>query len=106
MPIGELFRVVEDDAERVTAAGAHAADAVAQIDPVDASRALDRPVVNGEQNRVALREGNHLHATLHARALLGQDEFAAGKIPVRGGEEDGDLQREASSPYRSWCRQL
>lgn len=47
-------RIVEDDADRVTHAGANATDAVAKIDAISASRAFDRPVVNGEGHGIAL----------------------------------------------------
>ena len=43
--------VVEDDAERVAVAGAQPADAVAQVDAVDAARALHRPVVHRRRPR-------------------------------------------------------
>jgi hypothetical protein len=48
-----LIRVVKDDAERVALAGAHPADAVPQIDAIDAFRALHRAIVHGEEDAVA-----------------------------------------------------
>ena len=89
-----LARVVENDAERVAAAGANAADAVAQIDPVGALGALNRPVVDGEKDRVAAPQRHHVDPALHARPLFGQDEFAAGEIRFGLGQQHGDLQRE------------
>jgi hypothetical protein len=62
-------------------AGSDPADAVAQIDPVRAFGALRRPVMNRKQHGVALLERHDLGAALHARPLLGQNEFAAGEIP-------------------------
>ena len=49
-----LSRVVEDDAERVSAAGTNSADAVAEIDAVCALGALHGPVMHGEEHRIAL----------------------------------------------------
>jgi adenine-specific DNA-methyltransferase len=71
---------VEDEAERVAAAGTHAADPVAQVDAIGPARALDGPMVDGEGDRVAAAERHHLDARLHARPLLGQHELAAGEI--------------------------
>lgn len=50
--------------------------------------------MHSEGNGVALRERNHFGAGLHARALLGQHELAAGEIASRLGQEDRDLERE------------
>src|SRR4051812_13486431 len=70
-------RVVEDGARGVSPAGVHAADAGAEVDAVRAAPAVDRAVVDGEHDAVALRERNDHRARLHPRALLGEHEFAA-----------------------------
>ena len=88
------LRVVEDDAERVAVAGAHAAHAVAHVDAVDAARALHRAVVHREDHRLALPQRHDLGARLHARALLGQHELAAGEIARPAGQQDRHLQRK------------
>jgi hypothetical protein len=41
-----------------------------------------------------LAQRHHFGAALHARALLGEDEFAAHEIPSRFGEQDRNLRRE------------
>src|SRR3546814_8128284 len=89
-----LLRVVEDDAGGVAPAGTDPTDAVAKSDAVVASRAPDRPAVHGEGDGIALPERHDLRSRLHARALLGQHELAAGEVPARPGEPDRDLPRE------------
>ena len=59
-----------------------------------ALRALDRPIVDGEGHGIALGEGHHLDAALHARPLLGQREFAAGEVAARLRQQDRDLDRK------------
>lgn len=90
----KLFRVMKNDAERVPMAGANSAHAVTQVDAVVALRSLHRPIMDGEQNRIALPQGNYLDPALHPRPLFGQNELAAGKIPVWFRQQDGGLQRE------------
>jgi hypothetical protein len=68
--------VVEDGAQGMARTGPHAADAVARVDAVAAATALDRAVVDGEDNRVAALQRRHLDPALHARTLFGQDELA------------------------------
>src|SRR5688500_6244308 len=85
---------MKDYARRVPMARAHPAHAMAHIDPVDAARALQRAVVNGEHHRVALAKRHDVRARLHARPLLGEHEFAAGEVAPRLGKQDGELQRE------------
>src|SRR5262245_35476031 len=75
-------------------AGADAADAMAQVDPIAAARALDRPVVDRERNRIALAQPHHLGTALDAPALLRAQELAAGEIAAGLRQQDGDLQRE------------
>src|SRR5262245_44656253 len=91
---GLSLPVVEDDAGGMALARAQPADAVAHGDPIDAARALHRPVVHWKDHALALPERHHLGARLHARPLLGQDEFAAGKIGARPRQQERDLQRE------------
>src|SRR6185437_9099398 len=73
-------RVVEDDAQRVPAPGAQAADAVAHIHAIITLRTFRRPVMHRERHRVSLPERRDLDPALHPRALLCHDESAAGKI--------------------------
>src|ERR1700722_16646014 len=74
--------------------GPDTADAVPEIDAIVSFGALNRPVVDREGNGIALAQRNDLGATLHSRALLGQDELAAGEILPRLGEKDRHLDRE------------
>src|ERR1700751_2697947 len=89
-----LRRVVEDDSDGVTHAGAHPAYAVPQIDTVISLGALHRPIVDGERNGGALAQRDDFRAALHARPLLGQHEFTAREIGAWFQQEDGDLDRE------------
>ena len=75
--------VMEDHAQGEALAAAHAADAVAQLDAIGAARALHGPVMDGEDHRLALSERHDLALRLRARALLDQQEFAAGEIRGR-----------------------
>ena len=79
---------MEDDAERVARTRAQAADAVAKVRAMEAARAPHRPVVDGKDHRVAVRQGHDLDPRLHARALLGEHELAALEIAPRCREEE------------------
>src|SRR5438105_6972327 len=88
------LRVVEDHSDRMAMAGADAADAVSQINAVEPARPLHRAMVHGKGDRIALAERHYFRPRLHARALFGQYELAAGEIAPRFRQEDRDLQRE------------
>jgi hypothetical protein len=47
---------VKDDSNRVAHACAQAADPVPKVNAVSTLRALDRPVVDGESDRIALAQ--------------------------------------------------
>src|SRR5215472_10329962 len=66
----------------------------AQADAIAPARPLDRTVMHGEGDRIALRERDHLGARLHARPLLDQHELAAFEIAARLRQENRDLQRK------------
>lgn len=91
---GPSFGVMEDDAERVAAAGSDRADAVPQLDLVVAFAASHRPFIDSEYDGVALGEGHDMGTGLHARPLLDEDEFAAFEIPAGLRQQDRHLQRE------------
>ena len=84
-------RVVKDDSEGEAFAASDPAHAVAQIDAIGPARPLHGAVAHGEDDPVALRKRRDLRARLHARALLGQHEFAAAEIMARLGEQNRDL---------------
>ena len=69
-------------------AGADAAHPVTQVDAVIALCSPHRTIMDGKQNRIALPQWNHLDPALHPRPLLGQNEFTAGKIPLRRRQQD------------------
>ena len=98
--------IVKNDAERVPAPGPDPADAVPQVHPIVALRAADRAVMDRERDSIALAKRHHLRPRLHARALLGQDELAAGVVPAGSDRRIATCSGKARSPYRSWCRQL
>ena len=82
-------------AERVAAAGAQPAHAVAQVDAVDAARALHRPVVHREDH--ARRPG--ASGTTSARdCMRGRCSVSTNSPPVKSlpglRQQDRDLQRE------------
>src|SRR3546814_17567620 len=84
--------VVEDDAEGVAAAGAHAADAVAKVRAVEATRAIHRAVTPREDHRIATADGCPLDGRLTTRPLLGQHEHTAGELAARHGPQTGRQQ--------------
>ncbi|MNC85217.1 hypothetical protein D3C83_08070 [compost metagenome] len=51
-------------------------------------------MMNREHYGIALAERDHHRPRLHARTLLGDDEFAAGEVPRGFRQQDGRLQRE------------
>ena len=63
-------------------------------DAIGPARSLNRTLAHGEDHPVALPQAHDLGARLHARALLGQHELAAGKVPPRRRQQDRDLQRK------------
>jgi hypothetical protein len=60
-----------------------ATDAMTHGHPIVAVPAFDRALIHGKNQCVALFQVLHQWARLHARALFGEDEFAAGKILAR-----------------------
>ena len=92
--VGRSGRVMKDDAERVSVSIDDLADAVAQLHPIVTTRTVHRPAVDRKDDGVSLGQWHHGSARLHSRALLGQNELAAGEIMQRLGEQHGDLQRE------------
>ena len=89
-----LRGIVKDDAKREALARAQRAHAVPHRNAVVASNAAHRAVIDGEYGEVALRERQHRRARLHARALLGQHQFAAIELGAGAREQEHALQRE------------
>src|SRR6202011_3607214 len=88
------LRIMKNHADGMTMAGTDPAHAMTQINAIGPSRPLHRPVMHSKGNRIALAERHHFGPRLHARALLGQHEFAAAEIAAGFRQEDRDLQRE------------
>lgn len=91
---------MEDDADGMSDPGPDSADAMAEIDPIVSFGALNRPVVGGEGDGITLAQWNNLGTTLHARALLGQDELSAAEIFPWLGEKDRHLDRECEGSVK------
>src|SRR5215471_15996096 len=85
---------MKDDAERVTLAGAQAADAVAHRHPIRAAGAFDRPMMDRKDYRFALSQRHDLTARLRPRALLDQQKLATAKVDLGCAEQHGQLQRK------------
>jgi hypothetical protein len=81
-----LRRIMKDDTNRVAAPGAETAYAVAQVHSIGSSGPLNRPMMNGKGNGIALRQRHNLGARLHPRPLFGQNKLAASKVFAGLGE--------------------
>ena len=89
-----LCRVVENDADCMTVSRPDAADAVPQVDAIRAARTLNGPVMNCENNGVALTERHDHRPALHARTLLRHDELSSSEVRAGVGKQNGQLERE------------
>src|SRR5207249_4289836 len=69
-------------------------DSVPEIDAIGPARAVHRTVVHRDHPGIAPPQRHHLGPRLHAWALLGQHEFAAGEILFRLRQQNRHLQRE------------
>jgi hypothetical protein len=66
-----LRSIMKDDTHRVAVARANPAYAVAQVHSIGSPGTLNRPLMNGERNGIALRQRHNLGARLHPRTLFG-----------------------------------
>jgi hypothetical protein len=80
-----LLRIVEDNAERVALTTPKPTDAVPHVDAINATRAVNGTIMNGEGHGISLTQGNNLGARLHSRPLLGHHEFPTLEISLRFG---------------------
>ena len=71
---------MKDDSKGMPFSTVQATDTVAQRDPVIATNAFDRSLIDSKDHRVALFQSYDLGARLHPRALFGQHKLAAGEI--------------------------
>jgi len=85
---------VEDDSKGEALSGTDWADAVAHGYSIDAAGAALGSVINCKDDGFALMKRDDGYAGLHARALFGEDELAAGEVARGFAEEEGDLERE------------
>jgi hypothetical protein len=81
-----LRSIVKDDTNRVAAPGAETAYPVAQVHSIGSTGTLNRAMMNGKGNSIALRQRHHLGAGLHARTLFGQNKFTSSKVLAGFGE--------------------
>jgi len=65
-----------------------------EINPVIALRPRYRAVMDCEGHRIPLPKWYDLSTALHARPLLGQNEFATCEVLAGLREKNGDLERE------------
>ena len=65
-----------------------------QIDAIDSSRSLNRPMMNRKGNRIPLAYRHYLRPRLHSRTLFSQHELSSGKIPSRLREQKSYLDRK------------
>ncbi len=82
---------MENDAGRKALPRAQAADAMPEVDAIDAACADNRTCMSGENHGFPLTQRDDLGARLHARALFRHDEFAAHEIAAGLGQEDRRL---------------
>ena len=78
--------IMKDDANRVAAPRAETAYAVAQVHSIGSTRTLNRAMMNGEGDGIALRQRHNLGTGLHARTLLGQNKLTSSKVLAGFGE--------------------
>ena len=71
-----------------------AADAVPQVDAIRAARTLNGPIMNCENDGVALAERHDHRPALHARTLLRHNELSSGEVRTGIGQQNGQLERE------------
>ena len=85
---------MENDPQRVPLPSAKAAHPMAHVHSMNAAPARHRTITNRKHERISTLEGHHHRSRLHARALLGQDKFAAGEIALRFRQKDCELKWE------------
>ena len=85
---------MEDDAQGVPASAANTADAMPHINAIDTACTLHRSLVHSKNYRIALTQRNDLWPGLHARPLLGKNEFTTGEITVGRRQQNCHLQRK------------
>jgi hypothetical protein len=79
----KLSGVVKDNSKGMAVARANATDTVPEVYAIDALCTVHRALMNCEDDSVALMQWHDDRPRLHARALLRQHKFAAGKISLR-----------------------
>src|SRR6267378_4979260 len=85
---------MEDEAQRMAAAGAQHADAVTHRRGRPAPAGGHRPLTSGEDQRLSLSDGGGGAAGLRARALLDGEELTACVIHAGPVEADDHLERK------------
>ena len=83
---------MKNDAQGVSDPAAHAADAMAHLDPVRSLGAFNWACIDRENDSITLAQRYNFGARLHAWALLCEDKLTACKVAIGFGQEDGDLE--------------
>ena len=71
---------IMEDAKCIATVGMQSTYAMAQINPIGPACPLKGSVTHSEDHPVSLLQSDNLCAGLHARALFGKHELAAGEI--------------------------
>ena len=85
---------MENDANRIPVSPTDATDAVPEIDPIRAARTPHGPMVDRENDAVALSKRYYNRPRLHTRALFGEHEFSTREISVGLRQQDSYLYGE------------
>src|SRR6516164_4064827 len=86
------FCIMEDHTERMAVPGAQPAHAVTEVDAVHPTRAGHRPMMDGEDHRIAAPQWHDLGPRLHPGSLLGEDELTAREVLTRLRQQNRHLQ--------------
>ncbi len=83
---------MEDDAQRVAFAAMQSADTVAQGRPIEAARAANRPMIDGDDDSVTLAQRYNFRTSWLSRIALRQQELATLEIHAGLIEQDHNLE--------------
>ena len=89
-----LFRVVEDDSQRMSMAAAKPTYAVPHVYPIHTAGTLHGTMVHGEYHSVSLVKRYYFGTRLHAGTLFGEYKFTTGKVLPGLRQQDCDLEWE------------
>lgn len=93
-----LLCIVENDSQGVSVTRVNGADPVPKGRSIVAARASNGAMMNGKYHPVAPVRREHFDTRLLSRALFGEHEITAFKIPPPLTQEKGDLKRKDNLP--------